>query len=33
MPLFDDWVSENKVPVGSWIAAGIDVLKTRGAGF
>lgn len=33
MEQFDDWMSENKIPVGAWIASGIDVLKAHGAGF
>ncbi len=33
MPLLDDWMADNKIPVGSWIAGAIDVLKTHGAGF
>jgi glycine betaine/proline transport system permease protein len=33
MALLDDWMADNKIPVGSTIASGIDVLKTHGAGF
>ena len=33
MEQFDDWISENKLPVGAWIASGIELLKTHGAGF
>jgi len=33
MEQFDDWMSDNKIPVGAWIASGIEVLKTHGAGF
>ncbi|HEY0206549.1 MAG TPA: choline ABC transporter permease subunit [Acetobacteraceae bacterium] len=33
MALLDDWMADNKIPVGSVIASGIDVLKTHGAGF
>lgn len=33
MEQFDDWVSDNKLPVGAWIASGIELLKTHGAGF
>ena len=33
MEQFDDWMSDNKLPVGAWIASGIDLLKTHGAGF
>ncbi len=33
MEQFDDWMSDNKIPVGAWIASGIDVLKAHGAGF
>lgn len=33
MEQFDDWVSGNKLPVGAWIASGIELLKTHGAGF
>lgn len=33
MEQFDGWMTDHKIPVGSWIAAVIDVLKTRGAGF
>ena len=33
MEWFDGWMTDHKIPVGSWIAAGIDVLKTRGVGF
>ncbi len=33
MEQFDDWMSDNKLPVGAWIASGIELLKTHGAGF
>ena len=33
MEQFDSWISDHKIPVGSWIAMGIDVLKTHGTGF
>jgi len=33
MEQFDDWMTDNKIPVGAWIASGIEVLKTHGAGF
>lgn len=33
MEQFDDWISDNKLPVGAWIASGIELLKTHGAGF
>ncbi len=33
MEQFDDWMSDNKLPVGAWIASGIDLLKMHGAGF
>ena len=33
MPVLDDWMADNKIPVGSGIAAAIDVLKAHGSGF
>ena len=33
MEQFDDWMSDNKLPVGAWIASGIELLKAHGAGF
>ena len=33
MALLDDWMADNKIPVGSTIASGIDMLKAHGAGF
>ena len=33
MEQFDDWISDNKLPVGAWIASGIELLKTHGSGF
>ena len=33
MEQFDDWMGDNKLPVGAWIAAGIELLKAHGAGF
>jgi len=33
MEQFDDWMTDNKILVGAWIASGIEVLKTHGAGF
>ena len=33
MEQFDEWMSDNKLPVGAWIASSIELLKTHGAGF
>lgn len=33
MDRFDAWMADNKIPLGSWIASGIEVLKSSGAGF
>ncbi len=32
MEQLGEWMADHKIPVGSWIASAIDVLKTRGVG-
>ena len=32
MEQLDGWMTDHKIPVGAWIASGIDVLKTQGVG-